>query len=712
MSISTVSNSIGQMPASPAKGGASPLAAPGYDQPPQEEIANSLARYVRNCFIEAENYRRISGVEERLLRALRARRDVYDPEDAGLIGQIDVYIGIISLKCRAAEAWINDILLSAIDKPWTLSPTPIPNLPEWMKDQVVDALELELQQAGVPFDLRARAKQLKDAALKYAQQQAQAAANRMETKIQDQHLEGGWRHAFAEFIQDFTTFPAAFLRSPIIQNRRRLEWNGNKTVEKIETIYCTRRISPFDAYPSLESTTPQNGRYFIERRKLEFDDLWLCIGLEGFSEEIIRQLLARYQNTGYEEQLRPDFQRKFLQDTYTPTLDRKTLDTLIFNGKVPGRYLIENNVLVEDAEAQYECEIWTVNNQVIKAILNPYPLQMRPIFSSAFVKVPGALWGQGLADILRSTQKVCNSAARSVVRNMAYSSGPIGEVDVERLAEGEKSDEIFPYKLFHVDPDPSMKGSPAFRFTVVPAVTEQLMGVFDRFSKIADDLSGVPPYVMGNMQVAGAGRTMGGLSMMMANAAKGIKNSILNLDRDVIEKEVECRYNINMIYDDDPDIKADAQVIARGATGLLQRELAQARTLEILQALAPYAAATQPGVPPVIPMQGMQVIIREILKSTGLPVDDIIPNPDPMSALLSSLGSVGGDPQRIAAMIASMSGGSPATANALMTGSNSAPQLDGRSAPPQSPGALPPPTAPNAMPSRPSLQPLNSAAGA
>jgi hypothetical protein len=299
MSLTASSNSLGYMPVNPVSGGVAPLSNPTYIQPPQEEIEDNLARHVRNCFIENEMYRRISGVEERLLKALRARRYVYDPEDAGLVGAIDVYIGLTALKCRAAESWINDILLSAIDKPWTISPTPIPNLPDWMKEQVVDALELELQQNGIPQDLRARAKQLKDAALKYAIQKAATACAGMEAKIEDQLLEGGWRESFAEFIQDFCTFPAAFMRSPVIENKRRLEWNGNKVVEKIDTIYTNRRISPFDAYPSLESTTPQNGRNFIERLKMQFDELYLCLGLDGFNDENIRQLLAQYRHTGF-----------------------------------------------------------------------------------------------------------------------------------------------------------------------------------------------------------------------------------------------------------------------------------------------------------------------------------------------------------------------------------------------------------------------------
>lgn len=191
---------------SPTPGGVSPLASP-VSPKMQEEIQDDLARYVRGAFIEADMYRRVSGVEERLLRALRARRYVYDPEDAGLVGSIDVYIGLTALKCRAAESWINDILLSAIDKPWTLKPTPIPELPPWMKEQVVDALQAELQAQGIPMDLRARAKQLKDAALKYAIQKAETACAGMEAKIEDQLMEGGWREAFAEFIRIFVPSP-------------------------------------------------------------------------------------------------------------------------------------------------------------------------------------------------------------------------------------------------------------------------------------------------------------------------------------------------------------------------------------------------------------------------------------------------------------------------------------------------------------------------
>jgi hypothetical protein len=162
------------------------------------------------------------------------------------------------------------------------------------------------------------------------------------------------------------------------------------------------------------------------------------------------------------------------------------------------------------------------------------------------------------------------------------------------------------------------------------------MQVFAQFSKVADDLSGVPAYVLGNPQVAGAGRTLGGLSMLMGNAAKGIKNVQRSIDQDIISKVVNAYYYYNMATSKDAGIKADAKVVARGATGLMQRELAQQRTIEVLQLLTPYAAQG------LIDKSALDYILRAILEGTGLPVDKIVPDPDAAASvqdLASLLGS-------------------------------------------------------------------------
>jgi hypothetical protein len=167
------------------------------------------------------------------------------------------------------------------------------------------------------------------------------------------------------------------------------------------------------------------------------------------------------------------------------------------------------------------------------------------------------------------------------------------------------------------------------------------MAVFEKYMKLADDLSGVPAYVLGNPQVAGAGRTLGGLSMLMGNAAKGIKNVQLNIDRDVITGVVEAFYMYNMLTSKDNSIKADAKVVARGATGLLQRELAQTRTVEILQLLQPYAVPGPDG-KAIIEPDTLKYLLREILKNTGLDVDKAIPDPFAEETQSELMGALGG----------------------------------------------------------------------
>ena len=103
---------------------------------------NALATHIRHAFSRAADERRSSGIEERMLKAQRSLRMEYDPEDLTLIekGQ-DIYLGVIALKCRAAESWVSDIMTNEGQKPWTTEPTPIPDLPEIQKIALLDDVD-------------------------------------------------------------------------------------------------------------------------------------------------------------------------------------------------------------------------------------------------------------------------------------------------------------------------------------------------------------------------------------------------------------------------------------------------------------------------------------------------------------------------------------------------------------------------------------------
>ena len=63
---------------------------------------------------------------------------------------------------------------------------------------------------------------------------------------------------------------------------------------------------------------------------------------------------------------------------------------------------------------------------------------------------------------------------------------------------------------------------------------QELMTVFDRFSQLADEVTGIPRYMTGDGMAGGAGRTASGMSMMIGNAGKTTKKTLMSIDMHVI----------------------------------------------------------------------------------------------------------------------------------------------------------------------------------
>lgn len=634
-------------------------------------IQDELASYVRREYNRAKAHKESSGVHARLIRDLRAKLTEYAPEDAEMVEGADVYIGICALKQRAAESWLIDIIVNNIEKPWTLQATPEPDLPERMKTRVVDMLMRELPDIGSLAALKDRAQQLKSALQSLAAKEAENAVNRMETTVHDQLTEGGWAKVFTTFVNHVTTYPAGIMRGPIEVGKPVAKWKKDKLVVERGSVLSMRNVNPFDAFPAPNATNAQTGAYFIERIDFSPSDLHSLIGVKGFSDANIRTALDKYED-GYREDSFIQSEERVLRDKdndlHRSADQALDIETLIYNGKVPGKFLVKHGVLVQDIQKYYEAEVWVIGDLTVRAVLNPNPLGKRPLYSTSFVKVDGKFWGNGVIDLVYDTERICNATARAMVRNVGYASGPIGEYDSDRLAEGENIRDIAPYHLFRVGPDITGSGQAAIRFHNISMIGGELMSLFQNAMKLADDLSGVPAYVLGNPQVAGAGRTLGGLSMLMGNAAKGIKNVQLNIDMDVISEVVEAFYMYNMQVSDDIGIKADAKVVARGATGLLQRELAQTRSVELLQMIVPLIQSGMYKDPVV------SGLLHEVFKNTGIDVDKYFGDPNKEFNIEELMGLLG--PQ----------------AEAFNRGMPDAPQLPPQSMPQQLPQMAPYPT--------------------
>lgn len=639
-------------------------------------FAQKLASYVEDRFYEARRARQADGVDTDIDKAVNAYLSKYNPEDAEMVAQTaDVYAPITNTKCRGLQNWIMDILANAEDKPWTLTPSPEPELPDWMQQEIIKRLEAEIMANGVPGDIAEQIRAYKDLAKKHATTIAATKTKNMEDRIYDQMLKSDWRDQFRQFVDDLSYMPTAVMHGPTVEMRREMRWANGRAVEEDVPTYVLRRVNPPDFYPAPGATSTQDAAYLCEVRSFTAEQLLGSMALFGVDQSAIRKLLAMNPEGYTLSENRPGEPRP--PGVSSTTGPARVYETIQFVGAVDGSVLLAHGMTDVDPQGVEEMDVWVCNGIVLRALRNPYPLKKRPYHAASFLRRAGRFWGRSLPSLVETVQRMANAATRGLARDMAYSSGPIGEYDVERLVGETKIEQFDPYRLYAVKPDYTSGGANAIRFQRIASNAPSLMNIYDRYVKEADDVSGIPAYVIGNPNVAGAGRTLGGLSLLMGNAAKGVKRVIADIDKDVIEPIVTLFYQLNLLYSPDDTIKADANVVARGASGLLQRELSQSRATEVLPLLT---QGLQLGL--VEPM-AIAKVMRDILISLGYD-PDLVADPDrqvQIMALMQQAGTPG--MQRTTAPAAPNSG----LSQPVLPPASPPVQLDGRSSAPPDPSA-------------------------
>jgi len=636
-------------------------------------LGAELAAFVEACYRVAAEHRCMTGVQEELEYCYAAYQDKYSTQEAALIEKgKDVYLGLSSLKARALQGWLQDILLNAEDRPWVISPTPQPQLPEWLERVVVDRLQEELIAGRLsPEGLDRVLPRMRQVANAHARQIAQAATEGMQERLSDLMTEAGWRSAFNDVFVDLSIYPVAVMRGPIVRLQKRMRWLGRQMVEVEEPTVQVERVSPFDCFPSPDSTTPQNGMFYVDRMHLNRKNLVDSIGMPGFSEQAIRGVLVDHPKgtqwwSHYGDN---DEMSRNLALRYEDGAKTGSYKVLAFYGALDARMLYEFGIGGTDPHGTVEAEVWVCGGRVIRAELNPRPMGRRPVDVARFQPIPGCFWGRSLMYIVKDPQRIANAAARALVGNMGLASGPIFEYDQKRLEGEDDVHEIVPWRFYAAKPDPiTGSNAPALRPHIIPSIATQLQGVYDRYKLEMDDLSGIPAFAIGSPQTSGAGRTLGGLSMLLGNAARGIKRAIASIDKDLTEPKVEALYHMEMMYGTDESIKADAQIVARGSSGLLQRQLTQNRATDALQVMAPFVGVAKEDGTPLVPVNGMERVLADILQSLGYMKGEVLDDPD-RPARLRVLGAALGQQSGLQASPAAPPIGTPP------------PALDGRSAP-------------------------------
>jgi hypothetical protein len=596
-------------------------------------VIQGLASHIRSRWDSARTAKR--DLEERMLKCLRQRNGEYDPDKLQEIkeqGGSDIYINLTSVKCRAATSWLRDTLLgTGQDKPWAIAATPNPTMPpeilEELKARLANELMIHIQQGGAQpteSELRTMAMTMKDEADREMREESADRVARMERKMEDQLQEGGWHQAFNEFLDDIVTFPYAVLKGPIKRRRKTLKWENGALVPTEEIRNEWERVDPFMMYWAPWSWELGDG-YVIERHRMTADDLQALIDVPGYNNDAIRTVLNDFGTMGMKQWLWTDASKAQAEGKYVTEaiISGDLIDALQLWDSVKGSLLIEWGLTekeIPDPALNYPCEVWLIGSVVIRAVLNYDPLGRKPYYLTSYENLPGSVDGKGVTDLCRDSQAMVNSSARSLANNMGISSGPQVGVNISRLPPGEDITDMHPWKIWQFSQSDYGDNSPPITFFQPGSNANELMAVFEKFSARADEDTMIPRYMTGE-NTPGAGRTSSGLSMLISNAGKGIKQVISNIDKNVITPAIERLYQDNLRYSQDPDLIGDVNIVATGASSLVIKEAEAVRRNEFLQLVLNSPVAQQ-----IVGMNGTAELLRDSAKNLSGNVDRIVPD--------------------------------------------------------------------------------------
>lgn len=600
---------------------------------------------------------------------------------------------VVPAIAKAIRAVLVDIFGSSISAPFSLEPDAIPDLPPdvtaWLRNLVQQNLPaLEAVTGGDPSLVPEALSGLHETVLQEMNDKAQDAASNLTNVVKTRLQEGHWRSEFSDFMTNLVCYPVAILKGPILRTEKVRRWNtlSNMLSFEDDDVWVVENVNPFSFYPSPLAKDAQSAEYVIEVRRTTALEFGLLARTEGYDPQAVQQTQQDYPDGHLQpffngDERDPD--RDLLQMGTTNDLQTAGYyDVVCFYGRISGSYL---NVIggydLNDWE-WYEAEVEVCGDEVIRAAINPRPDNRRPFNVLSFETVPGSLFGECVPTRLLDVQRACESAIRTLLRNMAFAAGPLGEVNTDKLADDEDPFVIEPLGIKLTKPGLPGDNAPAYTFHDVPSHSQELMAIFDKFLSLGYDILGFPRMSLGGMPDPSVGRTSGGMSMVLNQASKPLKQIISDIGDNIITPTVQSYVDLELMVSTDPAIRGDIHVHAKGIEGLADDEAKAQRILMALQNIAGLSQILmeQSPIQPVITNLLYRWMKLEGLSTEGMPnlQENSAFAQDTGAAYTPGNGQAMGQPNDPAPPVQPLDGRSPNAVGAIQQSNNMASTMGGR----------------------------------
>lgn len=565
-----------------------------------------LGQNLDKLFMQYVSDRRIA--ELKWLRNLRQYLGIYDPEieKEMSVNRSKAYPRVTRVKCISVLSRIMNLMFPGNERNWELRASPSPDMSPEDVQEAIQKLLVKQQEAGLP-------PQLDDDMVEHAVQNlANERAEDLSDLIDDQLQELGGDQTLdyvslaRKVAQSGILYGLGVLKGPFVRATTTTKWmtdpySGMPMPQVVPNYKPMFEFMPiWDFYPDMSAKTFAQMDGYFSRVVMSRGQIRKLADRPDFFAEQIKLYLSRHPQGNYRPQ---PFEMELRAMGVKVNVNEMKSETtkyeiLVWNGPISGQYLQMAGVDVpEDKLADdIESEVWMIEGNVIKADMNPWRkigTDVKTIHTFLFDEDDTSPIGNGLPNVVRDSQMSISAATRMLLDNASVVCGPNMELNTDLLRPDQDLTSTSAYKIWYREGTGPDAAQPAVRNLSIDSHMDELLKTIDLFMKFADMETFVGPATGGDMSKGTMPsepmRTAAGASMLRGDAALPFKDIIRNFDI-FTQSLINSLVQFNRKFNPTLAPEGDYNVIARGATSLIAKEVRGMQVDQLAATLTPAEA--------------------------------------------------------------------------------------------------------------------------
>lgn len=577
---------------------------PGEDAPVRvlrPDELRQLGQTLDKLFQQYRSDRRVA--ELKWLRNLRQYLGIYDPDIERELGptRSKAYPRLTRAKCVSVLSRIMNLMFPGNERNWQISASPSPDM---NPQDVMQAIQTAVQKNAEAGIQQPVTDEMVEAAVL---QLAEARAAKLSTTIDDQLQELGGDQTLdyvalnRKVAQSGIMYGIGLLEGPYVRVEQATRWQmdpqSGMPAPVTRTIYKPQYdfLPVWDFFPDMSAKTLFSMDGYFVRKVMTRAQLRALAKRPDFFGDLIKKYLSdnsvgNFKPLEFETELRSMGVKVNVNEQKTET---SKYEVLVWHGPVSAKQLqqagveIDADKLADDIEA----EIWMVAGHVIKADINAWRkigIDMRMIHPFVFDEDDTAVVGNGLPNVMRDSAMSVAAATRMLLDNASVICGPNMELNTDLLRPDQDLTSVTAYKMWYREGLGADANLPAVRNVPIDGHMAELMKSIELFMSFADMETFVGPATGGDMAQAPSEpmRTAAGASMLRSDAALPFKDIVRNFDS-FTQSVITSIVAFNKKFNTAQAPEGDYNVVARGATSLIAKEIRGMQVDQLAVSLSP-----------------------------------------------------------------------------------------------------------------------------